>query len=201
MAIAIVCRVTAPRLKRMQIEFLKRPTFSVPHLVQFMDTIVLPRFNCSATIRVADKEIIVGAYPYPDTRYAFRVSVREGDLDWQVSSMAQILNPLSQVFSPVERLTLRREGSQEHNEVDRIEWRRLLRPFKNVKILRVEDVLIKELSHCLRSDDGELPLELFPELQELTYYASGDTTSDAFTSFIEDRQNAGRPVTLIRRDP
>jgi hypothetical protein len=44
-------------------------------------------------------------------------------------------------------------------------------------------------------EDGELPLELLPELQELTHSGSGNT-GDAFTSFIDARQNAGRPVTL-----
>jgi hypothetical protein len=47
-------------------------------------------------------------------------------------------------------------------------------------------------------DDGELPLELLPELQELTYSGIGDA-SDAFKSFVDARQNAGCPVTL-RRD-
>jgi hypothetical protein len=68
-------------------------------------------------------------------------------------------------------------SSEEHNEVDRTEWRKLLRSFSNVKTLRVDDGLVKELSRSLRLDDGELPLELLPELQELTYSGPerGDT--------------------------
>jgi hypothetical protein len=66
------------------------------------------------------------------------------------------------VFSAVEHLTLEHEvhsqPSEEHNDVDRIEWRNLLRSFSNVKTLRVEDVLVEELSRCLRLEDGELPL-------------------------------------------
>jgi hypothetical protein len=89
------------------------------------------------------------------------------------------------------------QSFEEHNEVDRTEWRNFLRSFSNVKTLRVEDGLVEELSRSLRLDDGELPLELLPELQELTYSGSGDT-GDAFKSFIDARQNAGRPVTLIR---
>ena len=84
---------------------------------------------------------------------------------------------------------------EEHNVVDRIEWRQLLRSFGNVKALHVEDGLIEDLSRCLRLEDGELPLELLPELQELTHSGGGDTC-DAFTSFIDARQKAGRPVTL-----
>ncbi len=200
---AIVCRVTAPRLKSMHIVFLKQLTFSVPRLVQFVNTAENVRFN-HAVLCPYDKIIEVAMGLYGAKIYVFAVQVDEWPLNRQVSSMAQILNQLSQVFSPVERLTLRCEehsqSSEGDNEVDRIEWRRLLRSFNNVKILRVEDGLVKELSRCLRSKDGELPLELFPELQELTYYASGDT-GDAFTSFVEARQDAGRPVTLIRHSP
>jgi hypothetical protein len=46
-------------------------------------------------------------------------------------------------------------------------------------------------------EDGEQPLEFLPELQELTYPRSGNA-HDAFTSFIDARQNAGCPVTLIK---
>jgi hypothetical protein len=69
-----------------------------------------------------------------------------------------------------------------------------------VKTLRVEDGLVEELSRCLGLEDGELPLELLPELQELTYFGSRDT-GDAFTSFVDARRNAGRPVTLVRNGP
>jgi hypothetical protein len=104
----------------------------------------------------------------------------------------------------VEHLTLKHDvhsrSSEEHNEVDRTEWRNLLNSFSNLKTLRIEDGLVKELSRSLRPDDGEPPLELLPELQELTYSGSGDT-GDAFTSFIDARQNAGRPVTLVRPTP
>ena len=40
-------------------------------------------------------------------------------------------------------------------------------------------------------------MELLPELQELKCYGEGDI-GDAFTSFIDARQNAGRPVALVR---
>ena len=39
------------------------------------------------------------------------------------------------------------------------------------------------------------PLGLLPELQELTYSGS-DATGGTFTSFVNTRQDAGRPVTL-----
>ena len=69
-----------------------------------------------------------------------------------------------------------------------------------LKTFRVEDGLVEELSRCLGLEDGESPLALLPELQELTYSRSGGA-GDVFTSFIDARQNAGRPVTLVRLSP
>ncbi len=123
-------------------------------------------------------------------------------LEWQVSSMAQIFKFFSQTSSAVEHLTLSGEvhshSSEEHNEVDRTEWHKLLRSFHNVKILRVEYGLVEEISRCLRPDDGDLPSDLFPELQELTY-SWGGNADGVFTSFIDARRTAGRPITLVCR--
>lgn len=91
------------------------------------------------------------------------------------------------------------QSSEEHNEVDRTERRKLLRPFTNVRTLHIDDVthgLVRELSRCLPFEDGEDTLELLPELQELTFSGSGGVTNDVFTSFTNARQNAGCPVTL-----
>jgi hypothetical protein len=197
---AVVCRITTPRLESLEIQFFKQLTFSVPCLPQFINTTENLRFD-SAAIMFKDKQIDVGMFFHEVDTYSFFVMIDCWHLDWQVSSVAQISNALSQLFSAVERLALEHkvhsQSSEEHNNVDRIEWRTLLRSFSNVKTLRVEDGLVEDLSRCLRLEDGELPLELLPELQELTYSGSGDA-GDVFTSFIDARQNAGHPVTLVR---
>ncbi|KAI0262378.1 hypothetical protein BGY98DRAFT_1192597 [Russula aff. rugulosa BPL654] len=167
----------------------------LPRLQQFVNTRRTSGSTC--VIVFMDKEIYVGCSSVSHT-YPFVVTVIAGTstgryLPWHKFSMGLAK------FLCVEHLTFRHDvhsqSSEEHNDVDRIEWRNLLRPFSNVKTLRVEDGLVEQLSHCLRLEDGELPLELLPELQELTYSGSGDT-DNAFTSFIDARQNAGRPVTL-----
>jgi len=57
-----------------------------------------------------------------------------------------------------------------------------------VKALRIRDGLVEGLSRCLRLDDGEDPLKLLPELQELNY-PWRDNTSDAIAPFIDARQS------------
>jgi hypothetical protein len=196
---AVLCRITTPRLENLRIRLFKQLAFSVPLLTQFTNTTENLRFD-NAQILFNDKEIHVGMSFREAHADAFFVKVDCVHLDWQVSSVAQISNALSQVLSAVEHLTLRHkvhsQSSEEHNQVDRIQWRDVLRPFSNVKVLRVEGGLVEELSLCLRMESGDVPLELLPELQELTYSGSRDT-GDAFTSFINARQNSDRPVTLV----
>jgi len=119
--------------------------------------------------------------------------------DWQVASTAQIFSVLRSAFSAVEDLTLEYwrydVSSESHNEADRTQWRDLLRSFTNVKTLRVGFRLISRLSHSLQLEDGESPLELLPELKELSY---SDHHDDAFTAFIDARRIASRPVTVVR---
>ena len=202
---AVLNQITAPRLENFSICYSKQLTFSIPRLLQFMGRIENLRFGSfdHAKLYFYSKRVFVQVNP-PETPMSvapFSINVDCWHLDWQVSSVAQIFNVLSQILSAVEHLTLVHEfhsqSSEEHNEVDRAEWLKLLRSFGNVKTLRIKDGLVRELSDCLRLEDGEHPLELLPELQELSYSESGHA-NDVFTPFIDARQSAGRPVTLIK---
>jgi hypothetical protein len=198
---ALVHRITTPRLEKLNIEFINQLTFFVPCLLEFLNTTENLRFD-SATFGFFDGEVNVALSYRGEAEFAFGLRIYCWHLDWQVSSMAQISNSLSQMFSAVEHLDLIHEvhgrSSEEHNQVDRTEWRKHLGPFTNVKTLSIDNGLVEDLSHCLQLEGGELPLELLPELQELTYSGSAET-GDGFTSFIDARQNAGRPVTLVRQ--
>ena len=199
---AVLNGITASHLEDFQICYHEQLTFSVPQLVQFIgrtENLRLDRtkFNFHSEL------VFVQVNPFENniSEDAFSMLVDCWHLDWQVSSVARISNALSQIFSSMEYLTLSHEvhslSSEERNEVDRTEWRKLLRSFSNVKYLDFQDGRVMELSRCLRLDDGEHPLELLPELQEITYPGSSKADG-AFTSFIDARQKAGRPVTLIK---
>jgi hypothetical protein len=193
----VICRIATPRLERLQIGLLDELTFSVPHLLHFIDTAKSLTFDSAEFIFSDDQ---VSAEMHDLDTYAIHIQVTCRYLDRQVSSVAHIFNTFGKVFTAVEHLILKRTSrpSRVYNEADRTEWRKIITSFSNVKTLYVNDKLIRELSRCLRFDGGEDPLELLPELQELTYSGHGHAgDSDAFALFIDTRQNAGRPVTVI----
>ena len=203
---AVVCRIKAPLLEKLYIKFSEHQLtfpFPVSRLPQFANTTENLRFGDAVVSFEDDQTDVLLLHPGANT-YQIWVMIECCHLEQQVSAMAGICNGLCEVFSAVENLTLQREvhdpSSQDRNDVDRIEWRRLLRSFSNVKTLSIKDGLVEDLSHCLRPEDGELPLEILPELQVLKYsqQSRGTDYGGAFNSLIVARRNAGRHVLVGR---
>ena len=197
---AVVPQITTPRLEKLEIFFFEQAMFSVPRLVEFINATENLKFRV-AKFHFSHELLDVELYPREDAEmYALHLGITCWPFNRQVSSVTQIFNASSQIFSAVEHLTLKQEGDSPQNTVDRSQWHRFFRSFSNVKTLRVNDGLIQELSRCLRPEDGECPLGLLPELQELAY-SGGSNAGDTFIPFIDARRDTGRSITLIRRSP
>lgn len=198
----VICQITTPRLEGLQIELLNELTFSLPCLLHFIDTTKSLRFDTAEFI-FSDDQVSVEMSLRDSETYAIHIHVICCHLDRQVSSVAHIFNTFGKVFISVEHLALKSSRPSRENDVNRTEWRKILRSFNNVKALYVDDKSIGYLSHCLRFDGREDPLELLPELQEFTYsghghHDAGDSDELTFAAFIDARRNVGRPVTMIR---
>ena len=202
---ALLPWLTIPLLEKLHTHFYNQMVYSIPHLRQFMNT--AGKLRPRAAVVVFDKDYItLSAYPNMTMSEAgfctLNLALGGRHIDWQVVSAAQVFHALKTVFSAVERLHLqydRHNISSEWNrqaDSDRTYWREFLGSFGNVKTLRiVEYELVEQVSLALQPGEGGSPMELFPELQELSYPRRGGS---AFTSFIDARRKAGRPVTVNR---
>ncbi|KAI0278460.1 hypothetical protein BGY98DRAFT_1186542 [Russula aff. rugulosa BPL654] len=146
---ALVRRVTAPRLEKFEIRLFMQLTFSAPTVFWTIDIIWISIPMEPRRMRSPHKSPV-------GTKY----------LPWLKISMSLLLHrrehlASSQMFSTVKHLSLGHEvqnqSSEEHNEVYRIDWRKLLSSFNDVKALGIRDGLVEDLSRCLRSEDGEDP--------------------------------------------
>jgi hypothetical protein len=196
---AFLPHMTTPLLETLRVQFFNQLTISVPRLLQIMTTADNFRFN-SLRLLFYHEAVAVFIFPTVETNIcSFEVDVYCEHLDWQVSSVAQLFNVLSPLFSNVVDLTLDyREHTlslERHNQVDRAQWRELLGSFRNVKTLCIHNGLVRDLSRCLQLD-GEPPLELLPELTELVCPA-GTVNDKTFSAFIDEREVTGQPVKLI----
>jgi len=195
--------MTTPLLQALNVNFFNQLSFSVPRLLQFMITAEHLRFSRARLLFYHEGVFMILDNPLAGTGLArlayFRANIICRHLDWQVSSITQILNDLRPFLPPVADLTLDyREhalSSELHNDVDPTLWHKFLGSFRNAEILRVHKGLVGEVSRSLRLD-GEQLLELLPELKELVC-PTGSVEDRSFAPFIHDREVACHPVKPI----
>jgi hypothetical protein len=194
----LVARISAPSLNNLHVYLFHQLSFTVPRLLQFIQTYENLRFTA---VQVAFSELAVYLYAVhlKDTPLWLEIKCRH--LDWQVASAAQFCGTLSPILSVVEQVTFvykeHKQSSEWHNDVDRRQWRELLRPFTNAKTIHVQDDdLVDKSFRSLPSDDGEPPLEILPNLEEVGY-SGGTDAQDVLTAFVHERQAAGRPVNMV----
>ena len=123
----------------------------------------------------------------------FLLYVRCKSLDWQLDCAAQICDALIPTLSVVEKLSLILSYQEiptdmGNDAIDSATWLDLLRTFVGVKELHIYRELMEEVSRALQVDEIGLDPEFLPNLQSI--YA----LENLFTSFIDTRQVAGRPV-------
>jgi hypothetical protein len=98
--------MTAPVLQALSLRFFTQLSYSVPRLLQFMTTTEGFIFGHSEFI-FQPRAAMAYIYPSVDAKlYTLYVEVIGRHLDWQISSMAQIFNLLSPLFTAVVVLVL-----------------------------------------------------------------------------------------------
>ena len=192
---ALLLRMTTPLLEKLQVLFFHQHNFSVPHLLQFMGAAKNLRFR-SAKFQFSSNYFYVYVYPREGApMYSLYMDISGIHLHWQVVSATQFFYQLRTVFSGLEHLALefrRSSASSEMNDdFDHTNWGELLKPFRNVKTLRLDDELVGPLSRSLQ--EGELPTELLPELNKLEYPGP----ENLFSAFIDTRKNSGHHITVV----
>jgi hypothetical protein len=194
--------ITAPLLERLEIRFFHKSDFSVPHLLQFIGATENLRFG-STTFYFHQHAVRVEAYPHQGaTMFNFSLVIGHKYFDYFVYAAAGISHSLRTMFSTVEHLSLEIQWHQRKFSCivpSHTLWRELFRPFSNTKTLRVDvdDEFGGELSRSLLAEDGESAMETLPELEVLEYNTARRIPGKVFDPFIDTRNRAGRPVTLV----
>jgi hypothetical protein len=192
----LCARMTTPVLSVFHVQFSGQLTYDVPDLLWFIQTSEDLHFQADKLIWGGDHVRLREPPQQNPFNYPLNLLIWCNHLDAQISSTMQILDALSSVLSVAEQVTLivnRCFGL--HDVVSRTQWRGLLRPLRNAKVLRVvTDVGGCGLGRSLHTEGGEQPLELLPNLEEVSY--SGSDDENAFTLFVNEREAVGRPVRL-----
>ncbi|KAH9971563.1 hypothetical protein BGW80DRAFT_445275 [Lactifluus volemus] len=189
----LVACISAPFLSILRVNLFNMLPLTVPHLCQFLQSSENLTFRA---VQVTFCSSVVSLHVVPwksDTPSMLQIMC--GLLDWQVASTVEFFGTLSPVLSLIEKVAF---SYDEHHQsewldnVDQRQWRELLRPFTNVKTIHMKDGLISKIFPSLASDDGD---PLLPNVEEVGY-SGGIDARDAFTTFFNERQVSGHPVSL-----
>jgi hypothetical protein len=203
---SLIAPIRAPLLEQLSITLFNQISFVLPHLSDFTNTTEGLKLPIAKIIFKHDAVSIVTDHRRQQTGDvipSFSLHVISKQFDWQMDSATQICSALMDTLSGIEQLTLDFEGQGmsaewQDDAVDGATWRELLGPFIGAKELRICHALAWELSCALQSlADVGLDPGLLPGLEELATELEVEHAGNAFASFIEARQVAGRPVLLL----
>ncbi|KAH9971583.1 hypothetical protein BGW80DRAFT_1321250 [Lactifluus volemus] len=125
-------------------------------------------------------------------------------VDWQVSSMAQICNQLSEssIMSSIETLSIQKIQdlfpSTLEDVLDGTPWLELFHPFTAVRTLYISHTMQPHVVSALRGLSGELAMQVLPALEMLHvpgYQGSGSERHNIWP-FIIARQRSDHPVVV-----
>ena len=133
----------------------------------------------------------------------FALSISCNQLDWQLSSLAQIcMSSFPQTLTPtVDHLYIfENSDSQPHwlDDIDNGQWLEILRPFTTVKNLYLSKELARRVAPSLHELVGGRVTESLPALQSLfleELLLSG-LVEEAIGRFVTVRQSSNHPIAI-----
>jgi hypothetical protein len=201
---SLVARIDAPRLGDIDITFFSQPTMDASELGRFIER---TEFQTSITQLIAAVQIsghaicitITDLFTLTPTRRALQLEISCKQLDWQLSSMAQVCNQFPPFLLRVEnsRINMTRSSSGQ-DDVDGELWLELIRSFGGARNFRVASELTTDILCALGPADGGHTAVL-PALDYLHIenpMAMNEPSWDALLSFITSRSLSGRPVQV-----
>jgi hypothetical protein len=198
----LVARIDAPLLDSIWINLFNRLIFDLPQHAQFIrrtkgfHTLNEVHFDFHYTC------VQVGYLPPNRTVYeksGLRISCRK--LDWQLSSVAQVLTSFFPSIYMVEHLYIygpRILPSQWQDNFENMQWLEIFHPFTAVKNLYVSKEFAQCIAAALQELVGGRVTDVLPALEGLfleRLQPSGPI-QEAIGKFVAVRQVTGHPITV-----
>jgi hypothetical protein len=171
----LVAQVDAPLLVHIAIKFFNQLVFEIPQLSFFIGRAKMLKSPSKVRIYSSQRGISISlSRPTTDVdaygRSYIEVSCEE--LDWQVSSLAQICDYTSPLLCDVEELGIGANSAKPlstsgESDMDPIQWLELFNPFSGVKVLRMTNTLGPTVASALQQVNGELSFGALPALRHI----------------------------------
>ena len=198
----LVARIDAPLLDSIYITFFHQLIFNIPQLAQFMGRTTKFQALNEAHMDFDYSGAQVGYFPPTQTfdeRSGLRISC--GELDWQLSSVAQIVTSFFPSIDRVKHLFIYEPlflQLQWQDDVENLQWLEILHPFTAVTSLCISKEFAQNIATTLQELVGERVTNVLPALESLSLeeFRSSEPVQEAIEQFVAARQRVGRPVAV-----
>ena len=162
----LVARIDAPHLRDIDITFFSQPTIDASQLGRFVDRIEYLKSPHDANIQTSEHSISISFIPMPFVaRFQLRISCKQ--LDWQLSSIAQVCDQFSPFIFRVNNLSINTtQLPPGRDDVDSGQWLELVRSFGGVGDFWLAGEYTTEILDALGPAEGEHSVVL-PALRRL----------------------------------
>jgi hypothetical protein len=204
---ALLGWLTAPSLQGLYIWLDDEVTSSISHLSRFIDDV--DKTFHSAQLGVYERHSHISLLTESEVStlieslFRFRINSKSHQ-----ESIMRMSNVLSSRLTTVKQLVITLKKRKDSSWNDVAMWRRFLRLFCNVKVLRLEQDAVHDIANCLEptfggselASRGFLPsLEVIELCANETYTLENESVSAelaAFQPFASARKQAGRPIEV-----
>jgi len=203
----LVSRIDAPLLDSICITFLHQFIFDTSRLAQFLRRTTRFQALNEAHVYFDFYSVLVESFPPTQTvDEKSRLRISREDIDWDISSMTQVLTSLFPSICIVEHLYLygyllspSKPEWGDHNED--VQWLEIFRPFTAVKSLYVCEEFAQHIAPALQ-ELGERAADVLPAMESLFLeeLQASDPLHEAFGQFVDIRQLLGHPVAVSHWD-
>jgi hypothetical protein len=202
----LVAQIDAPVLEVVEITLFNQLIFDIRHLPRFIGHISSFMSCNRAEMRIYGGRIVISLLPSMRTSLPnlFRLELRCGGVDWQVSSMAQICGQCSFLLSGIKQLDIRGHmdllESTLQVDMDNTQWLELFHPFSAVQTLSISPEFRSFIVSALQGLSGESISGVLPALDNfhLERYQVSPSVSERqdIEPFVTARQRSGQPVSV-----
>ena len=196
----LVSRIDIPLLDDIKIGFFNQLIFVTPQLHNFLARTEKFKELNHATVEFFSRHV---AFRLESVSLSLEVSCRK--LDWQLSSMAQVCNSISPLFSTLERLDIRDgglSGSHWQDDMGNNQLLEFFHPFTALKDLYLNKKFAPLVAPALQDLVGERGTEVLYALQSVLVadLQPSGSVRKALGQFAAARGLSGRPVVVFSWD-
>jgi len=200
----LLARIDPPRLYHLDIIFFMALDFDVPQLHRLIGHAEEFKTFDRADVSISKYSIRLHVYPNTgsvDHRRQLKLRINCRELDYQLSSLAQVCSSSFPIIFALEDLQIRENDrfSSSHwkDDMENAQWLELLDPFTALKNLYLTYGIVQRFCGALQELSGERATEVLPALRNLFVQGSSlEPVLEDMKPFIAARQLSGNPLVV-----